>query len=177
MFRFLNVQEKDQPLLLPALITDFLPDIPHPIKDFFGEKGSGKSLGQRVLRRLVDPSAVESLSFPGTVGELVQQLSHHYAPVYDNIDDLSPALSDLLCRAVTGEGFSKRELYTDDEDIIYSYRRVISINGINVVATRPDLLDRTILIGLSRIPRDDGARSGSSGASSRRLDHTSSAAS
>ena len=152
---FLNVRAEDQLLLLTWLVAAFVPDIPHPIPDFHGEKGAGKSVGQRVLRRLIDPSAVESLTFPSDVRELVQQLSHHYAPIYDNVDSLSPWLSDVLCRAVTGEGFSKRELYSDDDDVIYSYRRVVMLNGINVVARRPDLLDRTILLGLERISRDD----------------------
>lgn len=154
VFRFLNVRTQDQLLLLIWLITAFVPDIPHPMPDFHGPKGSGKTAGQRVLRRLIDPSGIESLAFPGDVRELVQQLSHHYAPIYDNVDSLSPWISDLLCRAVTGEGFSKRELYTDDDDIIYSYRRVVMLNGINVVSRRSDLLDRTILIVLERISRE-----------------------
>jgi len=46
---------------------------------------------------------------------------------------------------------SKRALYTDDEDKIYTFRRCIALNGINVVATREDLLDRSILLELERI--------------------------
>lgn len=155
LFRFLNVLEADRLLLLVWLIAAFLPGIPHPIADFHGEKGAGKSLGQRVQRRLINPSEVELLSFPSEVRELVQQLSHHYAPCYDNIDGLPPWLSDLLCRAVTGDGFSKRELYSDDDDVIYHYQRVILLNGINVVSQRSDLLDRTILIGLVRLSKTE----------------------
>lgn len=155
LFRFLNVIEADRLLLLVWLIAAFLPGIPHPLTDFHGEKGAGKSYGQRVLRRLIDPSEVELLSFPSEVRELVQQLSHHYAPCYDNIDGLPPWLSDLLCRAVTGDGFSKRELYSDDDDVIYHYQRVILLNGINVVSQRSDLLDRTILIGLMRLSKTE----------------------
>ena len=150
---FLNVRPEDELLLLVWLVTGFIPDIPHPVPDFHGEKGSGKSAGQRALRRLIDPSEVESLSFPSDVRELVQQLSHHYAPVYDNVDNLQPWLSDIICRAVTGDGFTKRELYSNDDDVIYSYRRVVMLNGVNVVARRPDLLDRSILVRLDRIPR------------------------
>lgn len=153
VLEFLNVRPDDRLLLLCWLVSAYVPEIPHPIPDFHGEKGSGKSAGQRVLRRLIDPSSVESLSFPADVRELVQQLSHHYAPLYDNVDGLSNWVSDILCRAITGEGFSKRELYSDDEDVIYSYRRVVMLNGVNVVPQRPDLLDRSILIALDRIPR------------------------
>jgi Bifunctional DNA primase/polymerase, N-terminal len=148
---FVNIQRDDELLLLVWLVSAFVPDIPHPIPDFHGEKGAGKTVGQRVLRRLIDPSTVESLSFPADIKELVQQLAHHYAPVYDNVDSLPPWLSDVLCRAVTGEGFTKRELFSDDDDIIYAYRRVVMLNGINVVPRRPDLLDRSILLRLDRI--------------------------
>ncbi len=151
IFDFLNVRPADRLLLAAWLVAAFVPDIPHPIPNFHGEKGSGKSLGQRVLRRLIDPSHAEALTFHSDVREVVQQLAHHYAPIYDNLDGLAPWLSDLLCRAVTGEGFSKRELYSDDDDVIYSYRRIVLLNGVNVVPQRSDLLDRSILVELERI--------------------------
>lgn len=94
---------------------------------------------------------METLTFPHDVNELVQKLSHHWAPLFDSATTLPLWLSDALCRAVTGEGFSKRALYTDDEDQIYHFQRCLGLNGINIVATRADLLDRSILIGLERI--------------------------
>jgi hypothetical protein len=53
-----------------------------------------------------------------------------------------------MCRAVTGGAFSKRELYTDADDILMSFRRPFIVTGINVPTTAPDLLDRTILLRL-----------------------------
>ena len=84
---------------------------------------------------------------------MVQQLDHNWCAYFDNVTSISYEISDLLCRAVTGDGFSKRELYSDDDDVIYSYKRCIGINGINNPATRPDLLDRSILFRLERIPK------------------------
>ena len=49
---------------------------------------------------------------------------------------------------MTGIGHTKRELYSDYDDIIYEHRRVLSINGINVALTEPDALDRSIFIEL-----------------------------
>ena len=57
-----------------------------------------------------------------------------------------------MCRAITGDGFSKRELYSDDDDILYAFQRVIGLNGINLVVEKPDLLDRSVLIDLDRVP-------------------------
>ncbi|MGC1132943.1 MAG: hypothetical protein WA941_08970 [Nitrososphaeraceae archaeon] len=60
-----------------------------------------------------------------------------------------------LCCAVTDSGFSKRQFYTDDEDIIYNFRRCIGFNGINLGATKAILLDRGIIIELKCIPKDE----------------------
>lgn len=57
----------------------------------------------------------------------------------------------MLCRGITGGAFSKRELYSDDSDIILSFMRPIIITGINIPTHAPDLLDRLLLIELDRI--------------------------
>ncbi len=149
--RHLPLQDSDRLLLTVYLVTAFIPEIPHPMLHPHGKKGSGKTVLSRICRRLVDPSQLEVASFPRKRDELVQQLSHNYMPVFDNVDNLSVEQSDLLCRAVTDEGFSKRALYTDDEDVIYRYRRCPVLNGINIAAQRPDLLDRAIVLELEPI--------------------------
>lgn len=149
--RFVNVREQDLLLLLCWEIAALVPGFPHPIPNFHGPKGAAKTSAAMALRRLVDPSAMEVLSFPSNVRELVQILSHHYFAPFDNISSLSDEISDVLCRAVTGEGVSKRALYSDDDDIIYRFKRCAAFTGINVAAQKPDLLDRSLLIGLERI--------------------------
>jgi hypothetical protein len=84
--------------------------------------------------------------------ELVQQLSHNHVNFYDNVSNIPEWTQDELCRAVTGSGSSKRVLYSDDEDYIYSYKRAVGFNGINLAATKPDLLDRSVLFKLEYLP-------------------------
>ncbi len=156
LLRFVNLRDPSQGLLLQVyVVCCFIPDIPHPVPVLHGPQGSAKTTLFRTLRGLIDPSATPTLSFPRDATELVQQLSHHWVPFYDNISSLPDWTSDLLCRAVTGEGFSKRELYSDDEDVIYQFRRCIGLNGVNVAAHKPDLLDRCILFGLEPIAPAD----------------------
>jgi len=57
----------------------------------------------------------------------------------------------MYCRAATGMGFSKRELYSDDDDTIYNFKRCIGLNGINPAARRADLLDRSMLVPTAKI--------------------------
>lgn len=156
--RFLkHVRFKDaqrQCLFLVWLISCFIPDISHPVLILFGEKGAAKSTTLRFARRLIDPSKLELLSLPHPC-ELVQQLSHHYAAFYDNVGSISPSISNSLCRAVTGEGSSKRKLYSNDDDVVYNYRRCIALNGINNPAEAADLLDRSILVESERVPSEE----------------------
>ena len=62
--------------------------------------------------------------------------------------------ADMLCRGVTGGAFSKRELYSDDSDVILTFKRPMIITGINIPTHSPDLLDRLLLIELERIQSD-----------------------
>jgi hypothetical protein len=152
---FLNLANPEQELLLFVyLVTCFLPDIPHPIPVLYGPQGASKTTLARILRRFIDPSAVEVLSLPMNINDLVQQLSHHWFAFFDNVTGMPGWVSDALCRAVTGEGFSKRELYSDDDDVIYAFRRCLGLNGINLAVQKPDLLDRSILFKLERIARE-----------------------
>ncbi len=155
LLEYVNIKDESQRLLLMVyLVSCFVPDIPHPIPVLHGSQGAAKSTFMRVIRRLVDPSKTELLTLPTKSAQLVQQLSHHWAPYYDNVTSIPNWVSDALCRAVTGDGFTKRELYTNDEDIIYSFRCCIGLNGINIAAQKADLLDRSILFGLECIPAE-----------------------
>jgi phage antirepressor YoqD-like protein len=152
----LPLHDKENRILAEVYtISLFLPpDFPKPILIPYGEQGSAKSTFQEFIKSLVDPCGALTLSFPASVAELVQQLSHNYVAYYDNVSRIRQWISDVLCRGVTGSGFSKRQLYTDDEDIIYRFRRCIGFNGINVAATRPDLLERSLMLHLKRIPKE-----------------------
>ena len=154
---FVNLpDEKEQYLLLIYVVTCLVPKIPHVIPVFHGEKGAAKSTAMRVLRRLIDPAVQELLTLPKDQNELALQFSHNYMPGFDNLDSLQTWQSDMLCQAATGGGISKREHYTNDDEIILSFLRCPALNGINLVATRPDLLDRSLLFGLERV--DPGTR-------------------
>jgi len=116
----------------------------------YGDQGSAKTTAEKMLLELVDPSSTPCLR-TRDAAELVQALAHRFAAVLDNVSSLPTWLSDLLCCAITGDGFTKRQLFTDDDDVIYSYRRAILFNGINIAISKPDLLDRSLLIQLERI--------------------------
>ena len=60
-------------------------------------------------------------------------------------------LSDALCRLASGGSFAVRQLYTDDEEVLFQAARPILLNGIEEVISRPDLGDRAIFLTLTPI--------------------------
>lgn len=145
----------DKLLLLVYIVTCFVAGIPHPILVVSGEKGAAKTTLARMVRAIVDPSARAIITMPTNVRDLSLNLANNYMPSYDNIDYISAEKSDLLCTAATGGGFSNRTLYTDTDETIVEFQRCVSLNGIAVAATRPDLLDRTLVIELQRIDESE----------------------
>jgi hypothetical protein len=70
---------------------------------------------------------------------------------FDNLSGLPHWLSDALCRLATGGSFAVRQLYTDDEEVLFEAARPILLNGIEEVVSRPDLGDRAIFLTLASI--------------------------
>jgi len=152
ILKHIPLQDEEDKILFKAYLPLlFLEKIPTTILILYGPQGSGKSMSLKFTRSLVDPSSLGMLSLGKDLKELVQQVGHHYLAYYDNVSYISKNFSDFFCRVVTGEGYSKRELYSDDEDIIYNYRRKVAINGINLPGQEADFLDRCLTIHLARI--------------------------
>jgi putative DNA primase/helicase len=55
---------------------------------------------------------------------------------------------------VTGACFSARELYSNTEEVNLTARNPLLLNGIDDVATRPDLAERSIVLHLPSIPAE-----------------------
>ncbi|WP_128751388.1 hypothetical protein [Desulfosporosinus sp. HMP52] len=143
----------DQMLLMVYLVACLIPDIPHVISVLSGEKGASKTTTMKKIRKLIDPAIKETMVLPKSIDELTLQLSKNYMPSYDNIDHLTHEISDILCMAATGGGISKRELYTNEGEVILTFLRCVVLNGINTVVSRPDIVDRSVISELERIEK------------------------
>jgi hypothetical protein len=154
----LNVKKEDRLLLKCYIISLFIPDLPKAVLMVHGEQGTAKSMLQELVIMLVDPTLTKVLTPPKKTEELIQQVSKYAVTYYDNLSRIPEWISDLLCRAVTGSGFTKRKLYTNNEDVIYSLMRAIGFNGINLAATKADLLSRGLIIQTETIPKGNQRR-------------------
>ena len=152
-YRFKN--KEDEILHMVNIVTKFIPEIAHPVDVIYGEKGASKTTSMRKDRSIVDPAPMDIVTLPSSKNDLALNLSQNYMPCYDNLDNITPEKSDILCMAATGGGISKRTLYTNEDETILYFKRPVILNGINIVATRPDLLDRALLLELERIPPEE----------------------
>jgi hypothetical protein len=151
----INVKNEDSKLLLKCYIVALLiPDIPKAILMLHGEPNSAKTTLLELIKMLIDPCSTRTLTFRQENDELAQLFSHNYLPYFDNLSYISDWMSDAFCRAATGDSFSKRKLYTDNDDIFYTFMRCIGFSGVNLAATKSDLLDRGLIIELERISSD-----------------------
>jgi Bifunctional DNA primase/polymerase, N-terminal/Primase C terminal 1 (PriCT-1) len=148
-----NLPDDDAWVLFAAwLVAVPRPRRPFPILAVNGEQGSAKTTLCRMARGLIDPNEAPLRRPPHDVRDLMIAACNGWVVGYDNLSGLRPDLSDALCCLATGGGFGTRQLYTDDEEKLFSATRPIVLNGIEDIATRPDLLDRAVTLTLPPIP-------------------------
>lgn len=151
--QFLNCgNDEDWQLFVAWLLSTFHPRGPYPLLGLHGEQGSAKSTTSRVLVSMSDPSTTPLRTGPRDERDLAIAANNRRVVAFDNLSKLPDWLSDGLCRLATGGGFGTRELYSDDEEILFDLTRPVLLNGIEELATRGDLLERTIVRSLPTIP-------------------------
>ena len=153
---FLNVADEDDFTLTVAWLLAALRGCgPYPILVIHGEQGCGKSTRERVCRELVDPNRAPLRRRPRDEQDLMIAANNGHIIALDNLSYLQTWLSDALCVLATGGGLGKRELYSDAEEVILNAVRPIMLNGIEELATRGDLLDRSIISYLPVIAEEE----------------------
>lgn len=150
--RFVNVgTDHDWRVVVAWLIAALFPTGPYPVLVLQGEQGSAKSTLARVLRALVDPATAPLRTAPRDERDLMIGAMNGWVQVFDNLSGLPVWLSDGLCRLSTGGGLSTRELFSDRDEVIFEAQRPLILNGIDDLAVRQDLIDRSIVLTLPAI--------------------------
>lgn len=144
----LQLDEKNWVLLLAFLLISLKPVHPYMVLLLSGGHGSGKSKISELIKRIIDPNALEKFRLPRDEHTLAIQAAMAWLLVYDNTSAVRWDLSDAICAMLTGGGFSTRKYYTDDEQRMFKNARPAIINGIGEFASQHDLLDRAIAIKL-----------------------------
>ncbi len=152
----INVSDEGWDLVRAWLVLAWMPHIPVPILCVTGQQGAGKSALGRTLVSLVDPSPAALRSMPHNLGEWQTTAAASRVVGLDNISRIKEEMSDAFCRATTGEGAAKRQLYTDEDLIVQSYRRALLLTSIDPGALKGDLAERLMPVELLRPTRRRG---------------------
>src|SRR5579871_1626452 len=150
----LNADDETFVLILSAMVGWLRPRGPYPLLIIEGEQGSAKTATARILRSFIDPSMVPVRKLPHDDTDLAVAAKNTWLLAYDNLSGMSSVFSDVFCQIATGSGFARRELYTDSEEALFSFQRPVILNGIDEICTKPDLIDRSLIVNLPAIPPD-----------------------
>jgi hypothetical protein len=151
---FLNATEEDYKLIAAWVVAAMRNTGPYPVLVIHGEQGSAKSTTSRLLRTLIDPNQAALRTPPKSEEDLPIAARNGWVIALDNVSHLQDWLSDMLCRVATGGGFGKRERYSDTSEVLIQVQRPQLLNGIEEIACRSDLLDRSLIVDLPSIPED-----------------------
>lgn len=152
---YLNLSKKSDFVLIVAWLLAALRERgPYPVMGLSGEQGTAKSTLSRVLRGLVDPNVAPLRALSDGDRDLFIAATNAHVLSFDNVSGLRAWISDSLCRLATGGGFATRQLWTDQDEILFTATRPIVLNGIEDIVSRPDLGDRAILLTLEPISKE-----------------------
>lgn len=127
---------------------------PYPVLVLSGEQGSAKSTFAAILRALLDPNIAPLRALSREDRDLFIAASNGHVLAFDNVSGLKAWISDTLCRLATGGGFAVRQLYTDQDEVLFEATRPVILNGIEDVVTRSDLADRGVFLTLEPIAEE-----------------------
>src|SRR5262245_26352192 len=151
----LNIQSQNDFVLVVAwLLATLRSDGPYPLLAVSGEQGSAKTVLSKLLRALVDPNAAPVRALSREQRELMIAANNGHLLAFDNLSVIPAWLSDALCRLASGGSFAVRQLYTDDDEVLFQSARPILLNGIEDVVGRADLADRAVFVTLAPIAEE-----------------------
>ena len=152
---FLNVKTDAEFVLVVSGVLAYMRNCgPYPVIALSGEQGSAKSTFSAILRALLDPNTAPLRALPREDRDLFIAANNGHVLAFDNVSGLPAWISDTLCRLATGGGFAVRQLYTDQDEVLFDAARPVILNGIEDIVTRPDLADRAVFLTLEPIPEE-----------------------
>lgn len=155
LFPLLNMGYDMKLLFTINLVQEFICSSSHFLAVISSPQGSGKSTFTNMWRQIVDPAQAVITTMPDNVDSLKNHLANNIMCCFDNTQQLNAAYSDILCGAVTGTYHTKRKLYTDSDEIVIKLHNIVVLNGIDIIPSKSDLLERSLLFKLNTISSAD----------------------
>ena len=144
-----NFSDDDFTLTIAILLGALQPRGPYAVLAVYGQQGAAKTSLLRFLRALTDPNRAMTTRLPSAPRDLFIAARNSHVQTFENISQLSPRMSDDLCRLATGGGMRTRALWTNSDEATFTGARPIMMEGIANFVTAPDLLTQSIILTLA----------------------------
>lgn len=148
LWHMANIPEADRLMVVAWLIECLRPETPFVVLELSGEQGSAKSSTQSALRDLIDPNRSNLRTAPKQKDDVFISAKNSHMVSFENLSHLSADYQDALCSLATGAGYATRTLHTTTDETTIELKKPIVLNGISIIVTAQDLLDRTLHIDL-----------------------------
>lgn len=125
-----------------------------PVLCLLGQPGSGKTTTAKRIYTLIY-GAQRKISALSTFEDFDNSVSNLPFVFYDNADSFLPWLPDRIAQSAGAIDVGKRALYTNNDSFTIKRNAMIALTAHNPRFMRPDVVDRLILINLSRYGETD----------------------
>ncbi len=142
-----NLNKREQRVLFTLdILTKFFETLlpTKPIVTFIGPKGSGKTMAQRLLLKVLLGSGFDVTSITKE-DDFDAAVTANYIVAFDNVDGRIDWLNDKLAHTATGKMIQKRELYTTNRNVRFFPKCFLMLNARNPQFKRDDVTDRLLL--------------------------------
>jgi hypothetical protein len=116
-----------------------------------GERGSGKSVAVQLIQRVIHGEQKTHQVSKNDEKDFGVKILRSPICLLDNMDNFVDWLQDTLAAFTTGEGWTRRKLFTDDQEVKVQPQGFIAITTRNPITfKRDDIADRCVILRLER---------------------------
>jgi hypothetical protein len=135
--------------LFAIAFPDLMPS--KPILLCEGERGSGKSVAVQLIQRAVHGKQKTHQISKNDEKDFGVKILRSPICLLDNMDNFVDWLQDTIAAFTTGEGWTRRKLYTDDQEVEVKPQAFLAITSRNPMSfKRDDIADRCVILRLER---------------------------
>lgn len=145
-----NVPEADKLPVVAAVVEYMRADSPHPILEFFGPEGSGKSAAAERIAQAIDPFDGQLPSTGQEERDMIAAAQGRLVVLMDNVSRMGPGSEDLICRTSTGGAVVQRAYYTNAESLTLRIHAALIITAITPQLRQSDTIDRTLRVAITK---------------------------
>ena len=142
-------------LVAVVLLLDALnPGTAHPVREYVGPGGSGKSTVAEHDVNLIDPGDSGRRTTGAKADDLAASAQQQYCVMVDNAGRMDKTTQDTFSVMSTGGTLMMRQFHKQAEVIPLNLHRVLSITAVQPQCTQPDLMTRVVRFELQPLPAD-----------------------